>query len=266
MNSRNTKISLITLLILSFLIPNSSGFLVGGSILKGEVDPGQEFVHPITVKNEVDASPQNFRVGVYGFGISPTGGNIKYDSDHDTSPYSARTFLKATPLEFSLGPGESQKVLLEGKIPEDVGPGGRYAVVNIKTEPMVGGDVAVITAVDVPVMLTISGSELIETGEITDLEVSEGDEGPVARLMFENTGNHHYKAISEVVIEDESGEVLVKAATPLNPSSILPTNVRQFQIRFGQGVDLAPGTYIAKASVIRADGLVLDVEEATIDL
>jgi len=155
---------------------------------------------------------------------------------------------------------------LEGRIPEDVGSGGRYAVVNIKTEPMGNGSVGVITAIDVPIMLTIKGSELIETGEITDTNVLDDDGGLLFDLMFENTGNHHYKASSVAVIKDVNGEVVAEASTPLEVSSILPENVRQFKIQLDPEANLAPGTYTVEATVIHEDGTVLDTEEATFEV
>lgn len=267
MNLGNIKFALITLFALSLLVTTSAGFSVSGSILKTEVNPGQEVVHVMTVKNGEDALPLlDLTAEVFGFGISPTGGNLKFSSEEDTSPYSARAFFEVSPNKFSLGPGESQEVVLEGRIPEDVGSGGRYAVVNIKTEPMGSGNVGVITAIDVPIMLTIKGSELTETGEITDIKVLENDDGLFALLMFENIGNHHYKASSEAVIKDESGEVVAEVSTVVDASSILPENVRQFKIQLDQETDLAPGTYTVDVSVIKEDGTVLDTEEATFEV
>lgn len=266
MNFGKIKFSLIILLALSLLVTTSAGFSVSGSILKTEVSPGQEVNHIMTVKNGEDASPLDLTAEIFGFGISLTGGNLKFDSDHDTSPYSARAFFEVSPKKFSLGPGESQEVVLEGRIPEDVGSGGRYAVVNIKTEPMGSGNVGVITAIDVPIMLTIKGTDLVETGEIKTLDVQEGDDGLVARLLFENTGNHHYKASSEAVIEDERGEVVAEVSTPVGASSILPADVRMFNIQLDQVADLASGTYTVEARVIKEDGTVLDTEETTFEV
>lgn len=266
MNFRKIKFSLVILLALSLLVTTSAGFSVSGSILKTEVSPGQEVNHIMTVKNGEDASPLDLTAEVFGFGISLTGGNLKFDSDHDTSPYSARAFFEVSPKKFSLGPGESQEVVLEGRIPEDVGSGGRYAIVNIKTEPMGSGNVGVITAIDVPVMLTIKGSELIETGDITELEVLDEDEGLVVQLLFKNTGNHHYKASSEAVIQDESGEVVAETSTPLEGSSILPGDERQFKIQLDQEMELPSGSYTVEVSVIHEDGTVLDTEETTFEV
>jgi len=97
----------ISLLALSLLVTTSAGFSVSGSILKTEVTPGQEVVHVMTVKTEADESPLNLTAEIFGFGISTTGGNLKYSSEEDTSPYSARAFFEVSPNEFSLGPGES---------------------------------------------------------------------------------------------------------------------------------------------------------------
>jgi hypothetical protein len=115
-------------------------------------------------------------------------------------------------------------------------------------------------------MLTIKGTDLVETGEIKTLDVQEGDDGLVARLLFENTGNHHYKASSEAVIEDERGEVVAEVSTPVGASSILPADVRMFNIQLDQVADLASGTYTVEARVIKEDGTVLDTEETTFEV
>jgi len=74
----------ISLLALSLLVTTSAGFSVSGSILKTEVTPGQEVVHVMTVKTEADESPLNLTAEIFGFGISTTGGNLKYSSEEDT--------------------------------------------------------------------------------------------------------------------------------------------------------------------------------------
>ncbi len=264
MNFVICKLALITLLGLFTIISSSLAFSVSGSILNIEVAPGQEFVHTITVKNGEDDSILNLTAELFGFGMSLTGGNIKVAPEKDNSTYSARSFLMVTPNNFRLGPGDSQEVILKGKIPDDIGAGGRYAVVNIRTEPMGDKSVGVITAVDVPIMLTIKESELIEAGEITDLEVSKDEADLNARLIFKNTGNHHYKASSKMVVKGESDKVVYEAETPLEVSSILPSNMRQFQIKLDSKNNLEPGTYTVEVSVIHENGTVLDTAEKTI--
>jgi hypothetical protein len=261
-----TRLVLITLIALSMAIPTSLAFSVSGSILKTDIDPGQAIVHTIVVKNNEDAPTLNMTAEVFGFGNSQTGQNIKYGPEDDNSPYSARSFLNVTPRSFTIGPGESQEVVLEGKIPDNVGAGGRYAVVGIKTEPMGEGDIGIITAVDVPIMLTIRGSEIIDAGEITDLDLLKGDNGLNANFLFKNTGNHHYKASSEMVIKNERKEVVADVTNPLDQTSILPGNTRQFNIQFDSDTELAPGTYTVEVSVTQENGTVLDSKNKTTEV
>jgi len=266
MKLNEKRSTFMVLAVLSILIPTSACFGINGAIFSKEVSPGQELVHEITVIGGDNDSTQNMVAGVYGFAMTENGSNIQLGPEEDIGPYTARPFLSVEPTSFELEPGERERLLLTGTVPEDVGPGGRYALVTIKTAPKESGSIMVSTAIQVLVLLTIKDSELIETGEITELELLEDDNGPVASLRFENTGNHHYKVSSEAVIKDESGEIVAEASIPLGISSILPANMRLLEIPFDQETDLAPGIYTVEATVIKEDGTVLDTEEATFEV
>lgn len=119
--------------------PALAGLGVSGAIFMADVNPGQSITHEITVGSDPTDPPMNLSIDVIGFGQGLDGANMELLPEDDKSPYSARPFLKATPTGFHLDPGASQKVVLEGSIPMDVGSGGRYALVSIHSQPMVGG-------------------------------------------------------------------------------------------------------------------------------
>lgn len=267
MNRIYIKSVFLAFLALLVIAPTSMGFGVSGAVFKGDVSPGQELVHEISVSNDVDSAPQNMVAEVYGFAMNENGANVELSPGDDTGPYSARSFLSVEPNSFVLEPGERKTLLLTGTVPEDVGSGGRYALVSIKTMPKGGGgNIRVSTAIQVLVLLTIKDSELVQTGEITDLVASKSDEGVAVDLIFENSGNVHYRPFVGVVLKNEDGEVLAEEMPAQISSSILPTNSRLVKMTLVPKADLDPGIYTVEATVSLEDGTLLDSEEATVSL
>jgi len=267
MKFKTIKSAFVALAVLSMLLPTSAGFTVSGAIFGGVASPGKELVHEIDVSIKEDASPVNVTTLVFGLAMNPRGSKIKLVPEEDTGPYSAREFLTVTPKSFQLQPGVPQKVLVKAEFPEDVGTGGRYALVTITTEPEgTNGNIRTASSIQVPVLLLIAGTEIVETGEITDLEVSKGDEGAVVDLMFENTGNYHYKPTASSVLKNQDGEILATSLPMQSYNSVLPTGSWLFRMDLVPESELAPGTYTIEATVIKEDETVLDSEETTLEI
>lgn len=116
---------------------------------------------------------------------------------------------------------------------------------------------------DVLVLLKITGTELLKTGEITSLELQKPvtAEHQNVSLIFKNTGNYHYKARAKAVLMDDKGEIIANASTPLSFSSILPTMLREFKIPLIPGRKLSLGKYSINASVSLGDETVLATKE-----
>jgi hypothetical protein len=243
------------------------GLTVSGGRFVEDVSPGDHINHVMTVSVDESDEPIDATAKLFGCGMDLKGMRQVLMPEDDVSPYSATSFLKVTPERVSLEPGKPVKIVLEGDVPENVGSGGRYAIVIIGTTPKDSGFVGVgfSTAVEVPVYLTIDGTELIETGDITELDVS----SDIVSVIFENTGNHNYKATAEAVLKDESSEVVASASTPSDlesSNSMIPTTSRLFEIDLAPETDLSPGTYTVEVSVIHEDGTVLDTEETTFEV
>lgn len=265
----------IALLVLLAAEPASAGFGVSGAILRAEVLPGESISHAMTVRIAENETPLDFVAEVAGFGQTLSGGYLLLGPETDTSPYSARDFLRVSRESFSIEPGSSVELLLEGEIPPDVGAGGRYVLVEIRSLPAGDGPAGVAFAIDVPVFLTINGTELVKTGEITELKVGKTDEEVdgetensyssgkilVASLIFKNSGNHHYRALAEAVLKDRDGNVLASGETPLDEASIIPTASRLFEIPLHATTEPTAGTHRLEAKVLSEDGSTLAVEE-----
>jgi plastocyanin len=241
---------------------NAAALTVSGGLFQTDVSPGDQIKHKITVSIGDDENSTDVTAGVFGYGLTPTGGRDILTAEEDTNPYSARDFLSISPENATINPGEPVTFVLEGSVPEDVGSGARYALAYVTTLPRGSGQVGIALAAKVPVILTISGTELRETGEITDLTVSEDN----VSTIFKNTGNYHYKASAEAILKNNEGIVIANATAPLSFTSIIPTASWLFDMPFENATNLDHGTYTVEVSVIHKNGTVLDTDETILDV
>jgi hypothetical protein len=236
------------------------GLQVSNMLLIANVSSGD--VLTSTMKVSIGATDPMVEIGVQVTGLvqSIDGTNGPSDSAQDTSPYSARSFISVDKTSFQLQPGASQDVTATISVPKDVGAGGRYAIIHITTLAAPGSGVNIITAVDVPVVLTITGSQLVHTGKITSINIGQPVSGQPINILttFQNTGNHHFKVKGEVTVSDPQGKVLDTIIMPLGFSSIVPTMSVQSKSAFIPRVTLSPGVYSVQSRVTADDGTVLD--------
>ncbi|HOO52740.1 MAG TPA: hypothetical protein PLM24_05145 [Methanothrix sp.] len=259
------SISACLLLLVILAMEPASGITVSGIALVTDVSPGEQIVYNMTATADDVSEPVDVTAHITAFTHNLIGERVPIP-DNETAPYTARDFLKVTPERATIEPGGEVVFVLEGIVPEDVGDGLRYALVRISTVPSGNETIEFASEVDVPVFLTIAGSEIISRGEISDLNVSEGDdEGLVVTFLFTNTGNHYCKAEGTAVLKDDEGNVIDEGSHP-SGSSVLPSTTRQCVFELAKEVDLAPGTYTVEATVAKTDGTVLDTEVTTVEI
>ncbi|MFB3766023.1 MAG: hypothetical protein ACE14P_12360 [Methanotrichaceae archaeon] len=240
----------------------SSGLGVSGAILERKVDPGEIFSHEMIVSSDSSTPPMDLTIDILGINQTVDGENVELKEGEDIGPYSARTFLKAIPEIFHLEPGESQKVTVEGRIPYDARPGGRYALINIHSLPIGNETIGIIVAVEVPVRLTISGPGLKKSGRIEDIRLEE----PISArqqnisLTLRNTGNYHYKARAYAELKDIKGNTIADDLSPLS-SNIIAGASRIFRLSTASKKELGSGTYFVNATVKLINGSILDTKE-----
>jgi hypothetical protein len=177
------------------------------------------------------------------------------------------------PSQFHLEPGATQVIKVEGDIPNNVGSGGRYAIISIRSNPvskMTAGQsvVGFSLGLDVPVLFTISGTDLVKKGEITNLSVEEpisGEQENVS-LLFRNTGNYHYSGFAKAELTDTNGTQLSNATTPVTISSLFPTFSRLFRLSLVPSSRLRPGTYQINATVNLEDGTILATKKTSFQI
>lgn len=253
---------------LLIFMPASSALGVEGVIFEAEAAPGQHVSHEITVSLRENEDPMDLQVDIQDWSQTLDGSNQEQE-DGAVASCSAKGFLQASPASFHLESGGSQKVLVEGEIPEDVGSGGRYALISVHSLPSVEeeedseGNVGVAVAINALVRLTISGTELLRRGEITDMKIEDPSscEHQNISLIFKNTGNYHYKACAKAALKDDEGNLLANSSSPLS-SNIIPSASRIFSFSLTPEKELLPGTYCISAIVEQEDGSILATKEA----
>jgi hypothetical protein len=101
---------------------------------------------------------------------------------------------------------------------------------------------------NVPIMITLKGTQLTETGIIGSISAGEAVPGKPVEIItvLTNTGNHHYYgAYVNVTVTDSTGKEVATAST--NPSifALIPGNAMTFNIPLG--TTLPVGTYTVKS-------------------
>ncbi len=226
-----------------------------------DVIPGETITHQMSLKLGGQDQAMDMAVDVMGFGSSADGSAQAINAALDTSPYSARSFISVDRPSFHLEPGGSQNITATISVPSNVGVGGRYAIIYIHQQlPAGGGGAGTLAAFNIPVLLTIKGSILSQTGKITEITTDNAVSGQPVEVLttFQNTGNYHFKIKGDVTISNSKGEILDTINLALTPSSVIPTALRQLKATFIPQGDLPLGVYSIKSRVMLADGTVLD--------
>jgi hypothetical protein len=226
-------------------------------ILFGTVAPGGSQTQILSVGS---GPGTNVGVEVRGLGQAPEGRFLALEAQADTSPYSARELLSVSPREFHLEPGQTQQLQVAINAPDDVGWGGRYAVIYVYTKPPEGEEsVGVSAAIAVSVILTIEGSEVVREGELTEMSVSDGD--PFLPLevaaVFSNRGNYHYRVSGLATVLDQEGREVAQSPIPRTTASVVPSFARRLETRLSPAGRWEPATYTLQVDVFTDDGTML---------
>lgn len=250
-----SAITIILLLLLCTAPVTAIGVL--GAKYMGDISAGGTDTHIVTIDIGAGEPAADVIVQLAGFGQSPDGLYTPLDTANDVNPYSGRSFIALDNSTIHLAPGTSQTVKATINLPQNVGAGGRYAIIYIHSLPGKGSSLS--TAVVVPVFITIAGTTLTETGSITQVDTGTVTiSQPITiTTTFKNTGNYHYYAASNVVtITDANGKSIANASTPPMASAIIPGNTVQFVTK-PDVKNLPAGTYTVSSKVL-LEGQVLD--------
>lgn len=240
--------------LLTITQPSLAGFKVERSIIDEDVTPGVPLNKKISVYNEGIDRDLNVEVNVFGFGQSLDGSIEPLKADEDTGPYSARDYITLSDDKITLKPEWDDEIDVNAEIPDDMGDGSRYAVIQfrIPDENKTTGEIRD-WGVLVPVLLTNSNSKLIKTGEITKMSV----EWPNAAVLFNNSGNTHIKPIIKTTIKDSRGQVMLEISTT-TAISIIPGFSRLYPIDLSSEDELKTGEYSLEILAELDDNTILD--------
>jgi len=216
-----------------------SGFTVSGAKLVVTLSPGDTFVHQITISIGSDDQPGDIAVQLSPMAQTLDGTPLP---SQDAGPYSASSFITLDKDSFHLDPGAKQVVNATIRIPKDVGDGGRYALINVATQPPAGSTFSVVTAVNIPIYITVKGSHLTNQGTITSLSADVSNSQAIEVVsVFENTGNHDFKVKNNLTLIDSQGRIVASTDTGLSLWTIIPGMSREIKADLYPEVDLSPG-------------------------
>jgi hypothetical protein len=204
-------------------------------------------------------------VDARGLGQTLDGSVVALTPEEDSSPYSARSFIKNIDnTSFRLTPGASKEVNATLAVPRDAKTN-HYADLYIHALPIQSQKLDIVLAAHVPVLLQTAQADVEDTASISLVEVAPVVSGRpiVVSSSVKNTGNHHFKTQTKVSLLTADLKSIVTTDVPFSGSSIVPTYVRKFTAAFGflnhiEG--LPAGTYFAQTEESLPDGTVLDTK------
>ena len=238
---------------------------VDGVKILMDVRPGMTYTYPMGVSIDQNDPATAIAVEVMGFGQSDDGSYNQVLTADDTGPYSARPFVSVKEPVIRLGPGGSRSFNATIRVPADAAPGGYYATIYVHPQAEAVGSTGagVVTAILVPVMLTVQGGTVEETGAIRDIRAAENTR---VLVTVENTGNHHfYGAMAGVTVTDARGNTIASGSSKPSVWALVPGGKMSLKVPLNPA--LPPGTYRVKAEArITEAGTILDTKTVTLTL
>jgi hypothetical protein len=266
---RSFTMAILILALLILVLPGSapvSAISVTGAKYMNNIPPGGSDILKMTVGIGADEDPTDVNIDVLGFGQTRDLVYSTISPVDDLSPYSARKFISLDTNNIHLEAGTQKDVTAKITLPKDVGAGGRYAIVYIHALP--GKGKSFTTAVNVPVLVTVSGSNPNEAGSITRLDIGNVTIGqPISIITsFKNTGNYHYyHTVNTVTLTNANGNIITKNSTAPSVYAIIPGNTVEFKVK-PDLKDLPAGKYTVSSKIILESGRVLDEKTSTVEM
>jgi len=226
----------------------------------GSIAPGGSDTFSMGIGLGPNENPSDISVSVMGFGQAPDSGFVPVDPANDTNPYSARTFISLDKTLLHLKPGTSETVTATINMPKNVDDGGRYAIIYLHAVPSGGGQATITTAIIIPVLITISGTNPTMAGSIMGVSVGNLTVGQPVEITtsFKNTGNYHYRnLVNNVTLTNANGNILAESSAAPWQNSIIPGNTVQDIVQ-PDVKNLSTGTYTISSKVSLESGQVLD--------
>jgi hypothetical protein len=236
------------------------------SVINVTAAPGETATTQLTVRA---AASLSITIQAQGLGQSADGNMTATPPDKDTSAYSARTMISASPQIVEMQPGDQVTVDVTVAVPADVGEGSRYAILTVTGMPPSPTGSATLgfgVELGVSAIVQIRDTPQTKTGGVNNILVGASLPGqplPVT-VSFLNTGNAHFGAIpnelvATAILQDSSGAQLGTATASGNQISVLPGSTRDLNLSMTPSTALRDGSsYHLEAGVGLKDGTILD--------
>lgn len=249
-----------------FAFPGLSVGHIRGKGLSPEVSPGESYFQTLTARIDESDTATDVLIEVLGYGEDIIDGVKPLSPEDDTSPFSARIFIKPDSITLHVEPGETATADVVVTIPPDVGDGGRYAILRFSTAPTGEGMVGIVSVINLPMKFTIKDSQLIHTSEIIEVNTGEAVSGQPVGIFtsLKNTGNHHFKIEGQIEIRDAGGELIDTLHT--TASSPIPEGTKKIKTTFIPKSELPLGVYSIKSRIMLEDGTLLDEVEGSFEV
>lgn len=259
-------LALMLFFIAACAIQPAAALKVEGAKIMLDVVPDTNYIFPMAVSINPTDSASDYAVDVLGFGQSVEGGSYTpLTAASDTGAYSARGLVTVVSPLIHIEPGQRKAFNATIRVPQNIGDGGRYAIIHIHPAATGGGQTAFATAILVPVMLTVQNTKLAETGTITEMGVGDIVAGrPITvSSTLKNTGNHHYYgAVNQITVTDAAGKTVGTAKGDPATNAMIPGQSVRFTTLVSSA--LAVGTYTIKSDMLLGSGTVLDSRTTTV--
>ncbi|MFC1631338.1 hypothetical protein ACFL1I_00115 [Candidatus Omnitrophota bacterium] len=253
MLDKKSAVCLLTILACFFLFADQPQAAVKMNVDPPRVEitmaPGQEQGGQISIFNHDQTGPIHVKAYVNDLVYLPDGSNDFLASG--TTPWSVADWVKISPTEFEVPPGEPKQVRYIVEIPPGA-QGGRYGVVFFEISPRLQElkdktGAAVNLRIGSIFLLVAKGTE-VNSAELIDLKVGSADAAGSFAIScnIRNDSNILVRPFGTVKILSDASTELAEVMINESKSGVLPGTSRQFSATYDQ-TKLAPGEYSALA-------------------
>jgi hypothetical protein len=210
---------------------------------------GASTSQPIRITNTSKEGLQ-MRGAVVDWTLSAAG-DLNYLKRSETGSWGCGRWLQINPVEFTLGPGQTQMVRYTLSVPKEAASGGYHCAIAFDMQqPMRGrieSPMGVINLVRLltAIYVTIGSPEI--HAKVKGIELVRSKDGKTWNIVteFENSGTTHYRVGGSVELLGEDGRLIRKFDYANFP--VLPGVARADRLEFAD--PLPPGTYRLRAVI-----------------
>jgi hypothetical protein len=235
---RFRSLSLATALVLSLIVGTPvQAISVSPAIIDVSADAGKQTDFSILVTNE-EAETLSFALTIQKFIPQGDGGGTQFLPQEDTSGLPDWLYLEAPTL--TLRAGESRRMPVSLRVPNDATPGGHYAAIFLtqtSLDTAAGQNVSAIPRIGVLVFATVNGT-MVERLALRNVrtEQADGSHLPVRFIAdVENQGNVHVQPEVKIDITNIFGQTVTTIDGNSAGARVLPGSKRVFVSEWSKG-------------------------------